>query len=118
MQVVGDYGGNCGNVNVKRTMDVVPLACINELRAQRCFFFASCGILTWLSRVESSRRDVRTCFRVVRDFLLSAQRKMSRKGGDEDSRAVARRKREERISSGSSTDIPPTQSAKTFGELS
>ena len=45
---------------------------------------------------------------------------MPRKGSEEDSRTptVARRKREERNSSESSPDIPPTKSAKTLEEMS
>ena len=34
-QVVSDYGGNCSNVNVKGTMDVVPLALITQMTDQR-----------------------------------------------------------------------------------
>ena len=64
--------------------------------------------------------DVRTCFRVVRE-RYSLRPKMSRKESEESSNtpSVVRRKRDERFSSGSSPEVPPTKSAKqTLEELS
>ena len=64
--------------------------------------------------------DVRACFRVVRE-RYSLRPKMSRKESEESSNtpSVVRRKRDERFSSGSSPEVPPTKSAKqTLEELS
>ena len=64
--------------------------------------------------------DVSTCFRVVQE-RYSLGPKMSRKGSEEssDTPSVVRRKRDERFSSGSSPEVPPTKSAKqTLEELS
>ena len=66
---------------------------------------------------QLSPLDVRTCFRVVRE-RYSLRPKMSRKESEESSNtpSVVRRKRDERFSSGSSPEVPPTKSAKQTPE--